>query len=318
MSTRDIFGRAENAAPASPGSYGEAPRRFRLPDRTQLGPVRLQVSDLGNSLAFYNEALGLRTIDRETAAATLGAQDDDTPLVELRERRDARPAARRGRLGLYHFAILLPDRTALGRLLRYLGENGVRFGSADHLVSESLYLQDPDNLGIEVYADRPRSTWRRIGRELMMATDPIDIEGLLKAAGDASWKGMPAGTTMGHVHLHVGDLAQAAAFYFEGLGFDRMVWHYPGALFFGAGGYHHHLGTNTWAGSDAEPPGERDARLLEWSIVLPDGSSVLAAGESLAQGGYSPVVENTSGPRPELVVRDPWGTELRLMTSNLR
>jgi catechol 2,3-dioxygenase len=317
-STRDIFGRAENAEPAMPGTYGEAPRGFRLPDATRLGRVRLQVADLGRSLAFYREVLGLRLIEGAAAGAILGAQEDDTPLLELRERRGAQPAARRGSLGLYHFAILLPDRASLGRLLRYLGENGVRFGSADHLVSESLYLQDPDNLGIEVYADRPRSTWRRVGRELMMATDPIDLAGLLQAAGDASWKGMPEGTTMGHVHLHVGDLAQAAAFYSEGVGFDRMVWHYPGALFFGAGGYHHHLGTNTWAGSDAKTPGERDARLLEWSIVLPDGSSVLAAGESLEQGGFSPVVENGSGSKPELAVRDPWGTELRLVVKGIR
>jgi catechol 2,3-dioxygenase len=315
-STRDIFGRAENAEPALPGTYGEAPRAFRLPDATRLGRVRLQVSNLERSLGFYRDVLGLRPLERDAAGAILGAQDDKTSLVELRERRGARPAARRGRLGLYHFAILLPDRGSLGRLLRYLGENGVRFGSADHLVSESLYLQDPDNLGIEVYADQPRSTWRRVGRELMMATDPIDLAGLLHAAGDASWKGMPAGTTMGHVHLHVGDLAQAAAFYSDGLGFDRTVWHYPGALFLGAGGYHHHLGTNTWAGSNAKPPEERDARLLEWSIILPDEPSVLAAGENLAQSGYSPVLDK--GQITELVVRDPWGTELRLMTGNLR
>ncbi|HEX2250637.1 MAG TPA: VOC family protein [Gemmatimonadales bacterium] len=313
--TRDIFGRADNAEPASPGTYGEAPRGFRLPDATRLGRIRLQVSDLDQSLDYYQGVLGLRTMERDATGATLGTGDSATPLVELRERRGARPALRRGSLGLYHFAILLPDRASLGRLLRHLGENGVRFGSADHLVSESLYLQDPDDLGIEVYADRPRSTWRRVGRELMMATDPIDIEGLLAAAGDASWKGMPAGTTIGHVHLHVGDLEQAAGFYSEALGFDRMVWHYPGALFFGAGGYHHHLGTNTWAGSDAKAPAEGAARLLEWSIVLPDASSALAAGESLAQNGYSPVLEK--GSRSELVVRDPWGTELRLMTGNL-
>ena len=125
---------------------------------------------------------------------------------------------------LFHFAILLPDRPSLGRFVRHLGDIGARAGAGDHLVSESLYLQDPDNLGIEVYADRPRVTWRRIGRELMMATDPLDIPGLIQAGGQLPWEGMPAGTTIGHVHLHVGDLQRAATFYSEALGLDRMVW----------------------------------------------------------------------------------------------
>jgi catechol 2,3-dioxygenase len=316
-STRDIFGRAENAEPALPGTYGEAPRGFRLPDATRLGPVRLQVADLGRSLAFYQEVLGLRTLKSKATGALLAAEGVNTPLVELRERAGARPAPRRGRLGLYHFAILLPDRASLGRFLRHVGEIGTRIGSADHLVSESLYLQDPDNLGIEVYADRPRSAWRRVGRELMMATDPIDVAGLLDAAGDVPWTSMPSATTMGHVHLHVGDLERAAAFYSEGLGFDRMVWHYPGALFLAAGGYHHHLGTNTWAGSSAEPARDDEARLLEWAIELPDPAAVAAAEESLTASGYSPVTELASGQRPELVARDPWGTQVRLAAARL-
>jgi catechol 2,3-dioxygenase len=174
-------------------------------------------------------------------------------------------------------------------------------------VSESLYLQDPDNLGIEVYADRPRSTWRRIGRELMMATDPVDFANLIEVAGDERWSGMPAGTMMGHLHLHVGDLEQAAAFYSEGLGFDRMVWHYPGALFLAGGGYHHHLGTNTWAGAGATPPAPDDAQLLEWTIDLPSSADVSAAAESLRGAGFS--AEQTG---KDLVTRDPWGTGLRL------
>ena len=107
----------------------------------------------------------------------------------------------------------------------------------------------------------------------MMATDPVDTAGLLRHAGDEPWTGMPAGTVMGHVHLHVGDIPRAAAFYSEALGFDRIVWHYPGALFLSAGGYHHHLGTNTWAGPNARPPAPDEARLLEWTIELPDAAS---------------------------------------------
>ena len=312
--TRDIFGQAENAEPASPGSYGEAPREFRLPEGIQLGRVLLQVAELTRSLDFYQDVLGLRPIERDAGSALLAAQDDDTPLVELRERRGAHAVPKRGALGLYHFAILLPDRPSLGRFVRHLGEIGARAGAGDHLVSESLYLQDPDNMGIEVYADRPRSTWRRVGRELMMATDPVDIPGLLQAAGEVPWHGMPAGTTMGHVHLHVGDIDQAAAFYSEGLGFDRMVWHYPGALFLAAGGYHHHLGTNTWAGSGAAPPAVEDARLLEWTIELPDAASVSAVAESLAARGYSAKRDRGLNEGQELVTRDPWGTQLRLVS----
>ena len=311
-STRDIFGRADQAEPALPGSYGQPPQGFRLPDGTRLGRVRLQVADLTRSLAFYQDVLGLRPIEREGSRAVLAAHGDDTPLVELRERQGARPVPRRGSLGLYHFAILLPDRPSLGRFVRHLGVIGARAGAGDHLVSESFYLQDPDDLGIEVYADRPRSTWRRVGAELMMATDPVDIEGLLQAVGDAMWSGMPAGTTIGHVHLHVGDLAGAAAFYSEAIGFERTVWSYPGALFMAASGYHHHLGTNTWAGSGAAPPAAEDARLLDWIIELPDRAGLSGVAASLSTGGYSTEWEADGS---DLVTRDPWGTRLRLQVS---
>jgi catechol 2,3-dioxygenase len=313
-STQDIFGRAEGAQPAVPGSYGEAPRGFRLPRETRLGWVRLQVADLERSLTYYQDVLGFGNVGQEGRRAVLGVKGDNTPLVELHEHPGARAAARRGSLGLYHFAILLPNRPSLGRFVRHLGELAVRAGEGDHLVSESFYLQDPDNLGIEVYADRPRDTWRRVGRELMMATDPVDVAGLLDAAGNTRWTGMPPGTTIGHVHLHVGDIAQAADFYSESVGFDRTVWHYPGALFFAAGGYHHHLGTNTWAGSGAQPPAPGDARLLEWNIELPNASSVSAARESLHQGGFTTEWRDDSRSGPELVTRDPWGTQLRIST----
>ena len=310
VSAHDIFGEAEGAQPATPGSYGEAPSGYRLPEGTRLGRVRLQIADLARSLAFYEETLGMRALRRDGSIAVLGPQRDDTPLVELHERPGARPAPRRGRLGLYHFAILLPDGAALGRFVRHLGEIGERVGAADHLVSESLYLQDPDNLGIEVYADRPRSTWRRIGRELMMATDPLDVAGLLRAAGTDPWAGLPSGTVMGHVHLHVGDLPAASAFFSDALGFDRTVWQYPGALFFGAGGYHHHLGTNTWAGSGATPPPAEEAQLLEWTIELPDAAGLDAAAESLVRAGNPAERDGEAG--GGLVTRDPWGTPIRL------
>jgi catechol 2,3-dioxygenase len=290
---------------SDPG-YGIAPPGFRLPDETRLGPVRLQVADLSRSLAYYEQVLGLRVLERDADTATLGAEGGGAPLLELRRRAGARPVPRRGRLGLYHFAILLPDRAALGRFLRHLGETGERAGMSDHLVSEAIYLTDPDGLGIEVYADRPRRTWRHDGRQLAMATEPLDVEDVLRAGGTERWTGMPAGTLIGHVHLFVGDLERAAAFYHEGLGLDKTVWSYPGALFLSAGGYHHHLGTNTWA-AGAAPAGPEDARLLEWELVVPAEADAAGALRSLAAAGAA--VEPAGGGG---LVRDPWGTALRI------
>lgn len=307
VTTRDIFGAAPVAEPATPGSYGQQPRGYRLPGATRLGRVSLQVADLERSLAFYEGTLGMLTLARDGASAQLAAHGDPRVLVELNEQKGIRPAGR-GLLGLYHFAILLPDRPSLARFAEHLARIGAQAGASDHLVSEAFYLTDPDGLGIEVYADRARDTWRREGRELMISTDPIDMRGLLASSGGSHWEGMPAGTVIGHVHLHVGDIAQGAAFFSEALGFDRMTWRYPGALFLGAGGYHHHLGTNIWAGPGARPPAEGDARLLEWTIELPTSTDVTNAASSVSNAGYS--VEHSSN--EDGVVTDPWGTRIRL------
>ena len=307
---RSNDGRGDNpgAVPAAEGTYGEAPKGCRLPKETRLGRVKLQVADLARSIEFYEEVLGLRTASGDSSRAVLAAHGDDAPIVELHERPGAKSNPVRSRLGLFHVAILMPDRPSLGRFVKHLGAINARAGASDHLVSEAFYLQDPDNLGIEVYADRPRSTWKRVGRELVMATDPIDIAGLHGAA-DGKWNGMAAGTTIGHVHLHVGEIATASSFFSDAIGFDRMVWHYPGALFLGAGGYHHHLGTNTWAGR-APSPAPDDARLLEWTIQLPDDAARAALSESLTHAGHETQQEGT-----DLVVPDPWGTRIRFETA---
>lgn len=304
--TNANFGAAPGEA-ATPGSYGQAPGGFRLPDATRLAEVRVRVADIARSIDYYKSVLGMRVITRDGARATLGAVADDRVLLELNALKGARPVPRRGRTGLFHFAILLPDRASLGRFVRHLGELGVEAGAGDHLVSEAIYLHDPDGLGIEVYADRPRETWRRMSRELMMSTDPVNFEGLLRAAGDEPWTGMPIGTVMGHVHLHVGSIEKAAAFFSEALGFDRTVWSYPGALFFGAGGYHHHLGTNIWAGTNAEPMRADEAGLVEWTIELPDARDIDAAAASLVAGEFAAAREGA-----DLVTSDPFGTAIRL------
>jgi catechol 2,3-dioxygenase len=293
---------------AGSGEQGVAPAGFRLPAATRLGRVRLQVSDLARSLAWYGDVLGLRVLHRADGQATLGTHGDDRPLVELHERPGAAPAPHRGRLGLYHFAILLPDRAALGRFVAHLAEVGERAGASDHLVSEALYLNDPDGLGIEVYADRPRGTWVWQSGQLAMDTRPLDLESLVRAADGQPWRGMPAGTVVGHVHLHVGTIDEAAAFYHGALGFDKVVWSYPGALFLSAGGYHHHLGLNTWAGAGARPAGENDARLLSWEVIVPASADADEAAASLRSASYTADRMN-GGWRSA----DPWGTELHLV-----
>lgn len=292
-------------------AHGIRPRGYNLPDATRLGRVRLQVAELDHSLRYYEDVLGFRVLDRDFGRATLGANNDDTPLIELHESPGAKSVPAGGRLGLYHFAILLPDRAALGRFIRHVAEIGAEAGASDHLVSEALYLRDPDGLGIEVYADRSRDSWRYEGRQIMMDTKPLDAQDLARAANGQQWSGMPAGTAVGHVHLHVGDIDQAAAFFHAALGLDAVVWSYPGALFLSAGGYHHHLAVNTWAGANARRPGSTDARLLEWEIVVPEGADAVRAARSMEDAGY-PVVREDRG----WLVDDPWGTTLRMVSSD--
>ena len=298
-----------NQAEQTSSAPGILPPGYRLPAETKLGRVSLQVSDLERSLAYYQTVLGLHVLERSGSTAVLGAQGGDRPIVELHAHPGATPVPRRGRLGLYHFAILLPDRASLGRLVKHLDDLGAHAGMSDHFVSEAIYLSDPDGLGIEVYSDRPRSRWRYDDRQLFMVTEPLDVPNLLLAAGDEQWTGAPAGTTLGHVHLYVDDLAAAARFYHEGLGFDKVVWSYPGALFMSAGGYHHHLGTNTWA-AGAKRAGEDDARLLEWEVLLPSSADAAEAARSLGAVGATVRTVHYG-----FLTVDPWGTGLRIRSA---
>lgn len=277
---------------------------FRLPDAAHVGGVHLQVSDLKRSLAYYEQVIGLRSNTVTENEAVLTPQGGQRRLVTLHTRPGVTPS-RRGAFGLYHFAILLPDRAALGRFAAHLTSLDMRVGMADHLVSEAIYLWDRDGLGIEVYADRPRETWQHRGAELAMATDPLDIAGVIAAGRGETWTGAPEGTTMGHVHLHVGSLEQAEAFYHRGLGFDKTVWSYPGALFMSAGGYHHHLATNTW--SPGPSPSADQARLLEWELMVPSDADVAAVARSLRDAAYSAGEAGN-----EVTATDPWGTRVRV------
>lgn len=283
---------------------GVRPRGDRLPDETRPGAVELLVSDLARSLDYYRDVLGLTVLEAQADAAALGPSGGPA-LLSLRTRPSVRRASG-ARLGLFHFALLVPDRPSLGRFLSHLATTRVPMASADHAVSEAIYLQDPDGLGIEVYCDRPRETWRMSGDEIYMTTERLDLRGLSEAGRGREFTGLPAGTVLGHMHLHVGDLDQASAFYHDQIGFDRMVWSYPGALFLAAGGYHHHLGTNTWAGG-AAPRADEEAGLLGWDLVLPTADDVAVVSRRVSAAGGTVTTEGTGA-----AVADPWGTRLRL------
>ncbi|UYZ58237.1 VOC family protein [Hymenobacter latericus] len=201
-----------------------------LPAETRLGTVHLQVADLGRSLGFYQEVLGFRLLRQQAAAgphgavAHLGLATSDEALLLLHEKPGVRPVPRRGLLGIYHFAVLLPSRPDLGRFVRHVRQLGVPLGSSDHNYSEATYLVDPDGITVEVYRDRPRQEWQVTAQgEIQSALDPMDTHGVLAAAGAEPWAGLPAGTTLGHMHLYVGDLGQAAAFYHAALGLDKVT-----------------------------------------------------------------------------------------------
>jgi len=241
----------------------------RIHPETEIGVVHLKVSNLQRSIQYYGEVVGFNVLRREGNVAELAAQNGTEPLLVLKEIPDALVNERRRTTGLYHFAILVPDRKSLGLSLRNLVRRNVYFGQGDHLVSEALYLTDPDGNGIEIYADRPRETWNYNARgEVEMATEAVDVHGLLELAGGDEWTGLPAGTKIGHIHLHVAHLDEARKFYCDVLGFGLMAHYGSAALFVSAGGYHHHIGLNTWAGVGAPPAPENSAGLDYFTVTF--------------------------------------------------
>ncbi len=274
----------------------------------RIGVVSLTVADLARSLSFYRSVLGLRADHAANGGALLVAQGD-TPLLHLVEHPGAQPKPARA-TGLYHFAILLPGRADLARWLRHVLESGWPLqGWSDHGVSEAIYLADADGNGIEIYRDRPRAEWPVMNGELQMVTDPLDAQNLLALVDGAEpWQAMPAGTTMGHVHLHVRQIAEAQDFYCGVLGFDLMQRYGPSALFVSAGGYHHHIGLNTWAGVGAPPAPAGSAGLRYFTVVVPDADEVAAR---VQEAGIA-VAPQADG----WYLHDPSGNGIRLSNSS--
>lgn len=255
-----------------------------LPSETTVGAVALTVSDLERSLAYYQDNLGLTLHRREGNTAWLGAGAH--PFLILTSQVGARHPGRT--TGLYHFAILTPSRQALAHSLRRLAETRTPiFGFSDHGVSEAIYLSDPDGNGIEIYRDRPRSEWPFENGKLMMVNAPLDVEGILGEleGKDDRWAGLHPETRLGHMHLHVAHLQEAVQFYRDVIGFDVMQYFGNSAGFLSAGGYHHHLGVNTWNGVGAPPPPPGSVGLRWYSIVLPGQEALGRVAQRVREAG---------------------------------
>ena len=270
-------------------------------EKTHLGYVHLTVTDLERSTTWYQEALGFQIHRQEGDTAYLGAGRDDLLVLT------GNPQARRvsHTTGLYHFAILVPSRLALAQSLQNMIDTETRIGGwSDHLVSEAIYLDDPDGNGIEIYRDRPRDTWNYDNDHVRMAVDPFDARGVLNELKPERppWNGLEPDTVLGHIHVHVAHLAEAEAFYRDVLGFGMMAHLMGSASFVSAGGYHHHIGMNTWAGVGVPPAPEDAVGLCYFTIHLPEASECDRLVERL-EAANIPYKMRDEG----LFVRDPSG-----------
>ncbi len=289
--------------------------QIHLHPATHIGAASLTIADLERSVKFYTEVIGLTVLARTEQTAILGTRAGHA-LLALTRQAGVRPQPPYT-TGLYHIAVLLPGRADLALFVVRLAEMQYPLdGVADHLVSEALYLSDPDGNGLEVYRDRPRESWQWHNGLVQMATDPLDVKALLVegeqlvAAGE-SWREVPAGTVIGHMHLRIGNIGQAQQFYVDLLGFE-VTQHLPGALFISAGGYHHHIGLNTWQSRGAPRPPENSVGLRLFTIELPDAEELTRVQDRLQAAAWP--LERRGD---EIAVPDPWGNMLLLTSKSL-
>jgi catechol 2,3-dioxygenase len=283
-------------------SFHESPVTF-------VSHTGLLVKDLERCKSFYRDILGLKLLKGTESKADFSA-DGENPLITIEKAGEVVPK-KAGAPGLYHMALLLPDRSDLARFLRHmLKSNYPLQGASDHYVSEAIYLADPEGNGIEVYIDRPAETWQWNQGEVHMTTEPLDANGLLTVGNDKDWEGMPAGTIMGHIHLQVIELKETEKFYCKGLGFDLVNRYGSQAIFVSSGGYHHHIGLNTWQSSGGEPAEENRPGLKNFTLVLRDEAERGTTLQRLKEMGTS--IEKTSG---GIFVQDPSGNRIKLATA---
>jgi catechol 2,3-dioxygenase len=280
----------------------------RLPATIRLGPVELTVASLDRAVPWYESALGLRVHRREDGEAELG--DGAETVVVLHEDPQARPAGRHA--GLYHYALLYPSREELAWAVRRLAAARTPIqGMSDHGTHEAIYLPDPDGNGIELATDRPRDRWPDLREELSRGGPrPLDVDSLLAVVPDQAPPVRVAdGLRVGHLHLHVGDIDEALAFYRDAIGFAEQM-NMGSAAFLSAGGYHHHLGVNVWRGIGVGPPPEHTAGLERWTIELPGEDDVAAVRGRLSGAGIG--TEDVPG---GFLARDPWRTAVAVVAT---
>ncbi|WP_339149389.1 MULTISPECIES: VOC family protein [unclassified Sutcliffiella] len=282
-------------------------KHFHQSPTTYVGEVMIKVENLQRSIEFYTNVIGFKVLEHTESKAVFSA-DGQTPLLTIEQPKGIKPKQPRT-TGLYHFALLLPSRADLGSIIHHFIDNGVRLqGASDHLVSEALYLSDPDGNGIEIYRDRPAEEWNWNGSEVEMASIALDVEELLKEGKDTPWDGLPEATVMGHIHLHVSGLKDTEHFYTEGLGFEVVTRYGAQALFISTGRYHHHIGLNTWNGVGTSAPAGNTVGLEWFSLMFSSEEKKLAAVERLTSLGSE--VERVDG---EYFAKDPSGNKIKLV-----
>ncbi|MBU9710717.1 VOC family protein [Evansella tamaricis] len=279
-------------------------KKFFQKPNIYVGQVNINVMDLEKSLQFYRDFIGFKVLSTNEQKVTLTV-DGKHPLLTLESPRDVLPKNERA-TGLYHFAILLPGRTDLSAFLRHVIQENYPIGASDHLVSEAIYLSDPDGNGIEVYRDRLEEEWNWRSEEVSMATEPLDGQGIL-AETDKLWEGLPKGAIIGHIHLHVSELKSTEEFYVKGLGFDVMTRRYPGALFLSTGGYHHHIGLNIWNGMGAPAPEKKSVGMNWFSLEFSDTLSREKTVRQLENIGAS--IQSRGN---QILTKDPSGNQIVL------
>lgn len=273
---------------------------------TFVSHVEIKVSDLTQSTRFYTEVLGLNIKEQTSNSVSFTTNGQDVLLTITQPKTINKKQEQR--TGLYHFALLLPKRSDLAQVVRHFVNLGVRFGGGDHLVSEAIYLNDPDGNGIEIYVDRDASVWQWSNGEVSMTTDPVDFDDLLKESIDPVWNGLPKETVMGHIHLQVNDLAKNKEFYVDGLGFDVVSRYGREALFLSDSNYHHHIALNTWSGTQIKHAEKTETGIESYSIVFPSEEKRQETVASLRELGI-PVMEEEN----EVTVFDPSDIKLKLM-----
>lgn len=271
-----------------------------IPENTKIQSIDIRVRDLETSLNFYSELIGFKIIDKNNTEAILSSTGELPYILKFIEDKTA-PVRIEGSTGLYHMAFLFPDRKELARVFMRLFKNNIKFqGFTDHLVSEAIYLPDPDGNGVELYVDKPRNQWKQTHGQIIMDSLPLNLSIVTNELDDPEiWNGIHPDTKLGHVHFNVSDLNKAEEFYNEILGFKITNSLFPKALFYGTGGYHHHIGTNTWMLDRRANADESSLGMISYTISLPDKNIINVIADRADKAGL-PV---TSG-NEELIVKD--------------